>query len=152
MSYANFGPNYRETGVANLIGAIAIAASAANVPPTVTELVQDAGGNPIPLVLAAGTYSVHCRAVLNVANAASIIGFAQCSLSVSGGGALLAGSQIISGEYANGTNFSYFFGIDRIVTLAAPTSLAFTFAICGSDTIHSFIAGQTSMTATRLSA
>ena len=105
MSYANFGPTYKDIVVGNEIGAIAIAANPAGNATDVYELLQTGAGAPIRLVVPAGTYAIHCRAVLNPANAVSVIGCAQCSLSVVGG-ADLAGSQIISGGYPDGSNFS----------------------------------------------
>jgi hypothetical protein len=150
MSVANFGPTYKSIVVGNEIGAIAIAANPAGNPTVVYELLQTAAAAPIRLVVPAGTYAIHCRAILNPNNAASVIGCAQCALSVVGGGEL-AGSQTISGGYANGANFSYFFTIDKVVSVATATSFSFTFGITASDTAHAFIAGQTSMTATRLS-
>ncbi len=150
MSYANFGPTYKSIVVGNEIGAIAVAANPAGNATVVYELLQTAAGAPIRLVVPAGTYAIHCRAILNPANAVSVIGCAQCALSVVGGGEL-AGSQIISGGYPDGSDFSYFFTIDKVVSVAVATSFALTFGITASDTAHAFIAGQTSMTATRLS-
>jgi hypothetical protein len=148
MSVANFGPTLRVSSVVNAqvaaIGAPVVGDGAAVV---YTDIIRTLGGVELPLVLAAGVYSVRSVASINIANAANTIIYGQCELINTVTGAVLGAGQLIAGcAYANGNSVSFTFDFGTLLNLAATTSIALRYATSGNSAIQNFNAGA-SMTA-----
>jgi hypothetical protein len=138
MSYANFGPTYQVESITNaLAGALPIPTTAANTALAVVNLISDAGGAEIPLVLSPGVWILRGKCFFEpLAAGAMGVQYAQAYIENLTSGDIVASSTALAGAaFAAGQdNVVVAMNLDVIFTVNVATSFVLRFRSNGITT------------------
>ncbi len=153
MSYANYGPTYRDQLIANDVGNVAVPAVANGAALVEVEIVQTAGAAAKRLVLGEGVWVLNARAFFNPADAGGVILFAQASIvNFTTGNTLASSASIYGSNSADSTHIAVGMTASTIVVVAAGATLnlAWLLRVTGNPAGSVLIGGQSFMSATKL--
>lgn len=153
MSFANYGPTYRDQLIANDVGNVAVPVVADGAALVDVEIIQTAGALAKRLVLGEGVWVLNARAVFNPVDAGGTILFAQASIvNFTNGNTLASSASIYGSASPDSTHIGVAMTASTIVTIApgATLNLAWLLRVTGNPAGSTLIGGQSFMGAVKI--